>query len=43
MDEDEEEEENNKGERKHKILVLAWVVHYLLTFVFPQPPQVSKH
>jgi hypothetical protein len=40
---DKQEEKNKKGKKECTILVLAWVVHYLLAFVFPQPPQVSKH
>jgi hypothetical protein len=30
-------------ERECKISVLAWAMCYMSAFVFPQPPQVSKH
>jgi hypothetical protein len=33
----------SRGEREHKILVLAGAVCYLPASIFPQPPQVWKH
>jgi hypothetical protein len=40
---DKKKKKKSRGERDHKILVLAGAVCYLPAFIFPQPPQVWKH